>query len=106
MRHIAYLFASSPFRIGLVDAKAHSGLPRITRSETMKRPVLRIWDVANYKGKKGRIPVHSNTILRWVREKKFPAPFKIGCITVWDADEVDAFISQQMAATMSTKVKK
>lgn len=51
--------------------------------------------------KNGKLPVSPATIWRWVREGKFPKPFKLGeSVTVWNADEVDAFIagrSQQVA---------
>jgi prophage regulatory protein len=51
--------------------------------------------------RKGKLPVSPATIWRWVREGKFPKPFKLGeSVTVWNADEVDAFIagrSQQVA---------
>ena len=42
------------------------------------------------------LPVSPATIWRWVREGKFPKPFKLGdSVTVWDATEVEAFIAQR-----------
>lgn len=42
------------------------------------------------------LPVSQATIWRWVREKRFPAPFKLGeGTTVWDADLVERFIAAQ-----------
>ncbi|MDY7576008.1 helix-turn-helix transcriptional regulator [Actimicrobium sp. CCI2.3] len=42
------------------------------------------------------LPVSPATIWRWVREDKFPKPFKLGdSVTVWNAAEVEAFIVQR-----------
>jgi prophage regulatory protein len=58
--------------------------------------VGRIADVATTKAKKGRVPVSPATVWRWVKQGKFPAPFKLGPnVTVWDLDLVDAFVAQQ-----------
>jgi len=46
------------------------------------------------------LPVSTATLWRWVKEGKFPKPFKLGArVTVWDAAEVDAFIAAQRSAT-------
>jgi prophage regulatory protein len=46
--------------------------------------------------KRGKLPASPATIWRWVREGKFPKPFKLGSgITVWDEAEVDAFIASR-----------
>jgi predicted DNA-binding transcriptional regulator AlpA len=48
--------------------------------------------------KVGKLPVSSATIWRWVREGKFPKPFKLSdSVTVWDEDEIDAFIAKRAA---------
>lgn len=58
--------------------------------------VIRIADLATTKTKKGRLPVSPATIWRWVAEHKFPAPFKLGPnTTVFDLDQVEAFLAQQ-----------
>jgi predicted DNA-binding transcriptional regulator AlpA len=47
------------------------------------------------------LPVSPATVWRWVREGKngFPKPFKLGAgTTVFDAAQVEAFISAQQAA--------
>lgn len=66
----------------------------------MSQRVIRLSDLAttpataNKPAKKGKLPVSPATIWRWVREGKFPKPFKLGeSVTVWNADEVDAFIA-------------
>lgn len=47
-------------------------------------------------GKTGLLPVSPATIWRWVREGRFPSPFKLGAsVTVWDLDLVEAFIAQR-----------
>jgi len=71
----------------------------------MARRVIRINKLATTPpsptkpGNAGRLPVSPATIWRWVREGKFPAPFKLSAsVTVWDLDLVDAFIAQQAQA--------
>ena len=62
----------------------------------MTRRVIRLNDLASTPDKPGKLPVSPATIWRWVREGRFPKPFKIGpATTVWDADQVDAFLAQQ-----------
>lgn len=61
----------------------------------MSQQVIRISELASTPTKLGKLPVSPATIWRWVREGKFPKPFKLGeSVTVWDAAEVDAFILQ------------
>jgi len=65
----------------------------------MSKRVIRISELATTKDKPGRLPVSPATIWRWVSEKKFPEPFKLGAnITVWDADQVEQFLAQRAAA--------
>lgn len=46
--------------------------------------------------KTGLLPVSPATVWRWVREGKFPKPYKLGaCVTVWDVEQVNAFIKQR-----------
>jgi predicted DNA-binding transcriptional regulator AlpA len=62
----------------------------------MSQRVIRIAELATTKGKPGKLPVSPTTVWRWVREGRFPKPFKLGdSVTVWNADEVDAFIERQ-----------
>lgn len=56
--------------------------------------IIRLADIASTPIKRGILPVSPATIWRWVHDKKFPKPFKIGCITAWHADEIDDFIAQ------------
>ena len=59
----------------------------------MSMRVLRLRQLATVKGRPGLLPVSAPTVWRWVREGKFPAPFKLAAgTTVWDADAVEAFI--------------
>jgi predicted DNA-binding transcriptional regulator AlpA len=67
----------------------------------MSRRVIRISELASTPAtgdrpaKPGLLPVSPATIWRWVRESKFPQPFKLGTsVTVWNLEEVEAFISQ------------
>ena len=62
----------------------------------MPQRVFRVSDLSTTKDKPGLLPVSPATIWRWVREGKFPKPFKLGdCVTVWDAQAVEAFIAQR-----------
>jgi len=65
--------------------------------------VYRLSTLANSKSRKkgsdeiiarvGVVPVSPATIWRWIKEGKFPAPFKLGenC-SVWDANAVDQWL--------------
>ncbi len=44
----------------------------------MSQRVIRVADIATTKERKGLLPVSPATIWRWVREDKFPKPFKLG----------------------------
>lgn len=62
----------------------------------MSQRVIRISELASTPGKPGKLPVSPATIWRWVRQEKFPKPFKLGdAVTVWDAAEIDTFIAQR-----------
>ena len=60
----------------------------------MAQRVIRLAQLASTKDRPGLLPVSPATIWRWVREGKFPTPFKLGMgTTVWDAATVEAFIT-------------
>ncbi|MDM5181631.1 AlpA family phage regulatory protein [Massilia sp. DJPM01] len=62
--------------------------------------VMRVAEIATTKEKAGILPVSPATIWRWVRDGKFPKPFKIGAgVTVWHAAEVEAFVAGCAALT-------
>lgn len=62
----------------------------------MSMRVIRVAELATTKNKPGLLPVSPATIWRWVREGKFPQPFKLGAsVTVWSAIEVEAFIAKR-----------
>ena len=62
----------------------------------MAQRVIRISDLASTKGKPGLLPVSPATLWRWVKEDRFPAPFKLGPnTTVFDLDQIEAFLAQQ-----------
>jgi predicted DNA-binding transcriptional regulator AlpA len=70
----------------------------------MSRKVIRIRELANTPATpttpahQGLLKVSPATIWRWVREGRFPKPFKLGkAVTVWDLAEVDAFVARQAA---------
>jgi prophage regulatory protein len=68
------------------------------KGRQMAQRVIRVADIATTKSSKGMLPVSPATIWRWVREGKFPAPFKLGeSVTVWDAEKVEAFIANRAA---------
>ena len=58
--------------------------------------VIRIAELTTTKDKKGRLPISPATWWRWIAEGKAPKGFKLGPnTTVWDLDEVEAFLAQQ-----------
>lgn len=62
----------------------------------MQNRVFRMRELATRKGRPGLLPVSPATIWRWVREQKFPAPFKLGAgVTCWDAAAVEKFIASR-----------
>lgn len=62
----------------------------------MSQRVIRLSKLASTKGKPGLLPISPATAWRWVREGKLPKPFKLGAgITVWNAAEIEAFITDQ-----------
>lgn len=62
----------------------------------MSMRVIRMSDLATTPGKPGKLPASPATIWRWVREGKFPKPFKLSdAITVWDLALVENFITQR-----------
>ena len=64
----------------------------------MSQRVIRISQLASLNDRPGLLPVSPATIWRWVRQNKFPKPFKLAAgTTVWDAAQVEAFITAQQA---------
>lgn len=62
----------------------------------MSQRIIRLSELASTKARPGKLPVSPATIWRWVREEKFPKPYKLAeRVTVWDLDKVDAFIAQR-----------
>ncbi|MFZ4875003.1 helix-turn-helix transcriptional regulator [Janthinobacterium sp. Mn2066] len=62
----------------------------------MAQRIIRLADLASTKDRPGKLPVSRDTIWRWVRAGKFPAPFKLSNrVTVWDLDQVEAFITKR-----------
>jgi predicted DNA-binding transcriptional regulator AlpA len=67
--------------------------------------VYRLKQLATQKDTPGILPVSPATIWRWVREGHFPEPFKLGpYTTVWNAEEVDAFVAAQRNASRAKGV--
>jgi predicted DNA-binding transcriptional regulator AlpA len=60
----------------------------------MQSRTIRVADIATTPKKAGILPVSPATIWRWVRDDKFPDPFKMGSVTAWYASDVDAFIAR------------
>jgi prophage regulatory protein len=62
----------------------------------MQQRVYRMAMLATTKSNQGLLPVSPATIWRFVKDGKFPAPFKLGLnTTVWDASEVDAWLASR-----------
>lgn len=72
----------------------------------MSQRVIRINELASTPAtptkpaKSGLLPVSPATVWRWVREGKFPKPFKLGAsVTVWDVALVEEFIKRRAEST-------
>lgn len=62
----------------------------------MSKRVIRISEIASTKNKSGKLPVSQATIWRWVKEGRFPKPFKLGeRITVWNIEDIEFFIAKK-----------
>ena len=62
----------------------------------MAQRVYRERQLTTGKCRTGLLPISPATLWRMVKQGKFPQPFKLGPrITVWDADEVEAFLKAQ-----------
>lgn len=60
----------------------------------MSQRVIRISELASTPSKPGLLPVSPTTVWRWVREGRFPAPFKLSKnVTVWNKDVIDQFLA-------------
>ena len=53
---------------------------------------IRMRDLASTPERKGRLPVHANTLWRWVKKGTFPTPIHLspGCV-VWDMGAIEAW---------------
>jgi prophage regulatory protein len=61
-----------------------------------KLTAYRMRQMASTPDRPGLLPVSPATLWRWVKDGKFPKPFKIGVnTTVWDKAEVDAWLTAQ-----------
>lgn len=62
----------------------------------MAQNVIRLSQLATTSKRVGKLPVSPATIWRWVKQGTFPAPFKLAKqTTVWDTDEVQAWLDTQ-----------
>ena len=62
----------------------------------MSQRVIRIGELATTAKKEGLLPVSPATVWRWVKNNRFPQPFKLGeRVTVWHMADVEAFIAKQ-----------
>lgn len=66
----------------------------------MNSRIIRIKDIATTPTKTGILPVSPATIYRWVKEGKFPKPFKLSAgVTAWHAADIELFIVTSSAAS-------
>lgn len=67
----------------------------------MSKQVIRLSELASTPERTGKLPVSPATVWRWVREGKFPKPFKLSkSVTVWDIGQVDEFIARRAEGQM------
>ena len=61
----------------------------------MSQQVIRISELASTPAKPGKLRVSPATVWRWVHERTFPKPFKLGeSLTVWNLADVEAFVAR------------
>ncbi len=62
----------------------------------MTSSIVRMQQIASKPGHPGMLPVSHATVWRWVKNGKFPRPFKLSPgVTVWRLSEVEAFVCQR-----------
>lgn len=66
----------------------------------MSMRVVQVAQIATTKKGEGMLPVCPATVYRWVRQGKFPAPFQICGLTVWDRELVEDFIVKSRDASL------
>lgn len=66
----------------------------------MTTRIIRIADIATTLTKTGLLPVSPATVWRWVRNGKFPQPFKLSAgVTAWHLSDIEQFIANSSNAT-------
>jgi len=61
--------------------------------------IIRIAEIASTPTKAGILPVSPATIWRWVRDGKFPKPFKLGSsVTAWHMADIEDYIAAHSAS--------
>ncbi|MEV4783407.1 helix-turn-helix transcriptional regulator [Burkholderia sp. LMU1-1-1.1] len=66
----------------------------------MTTRIIRIADIATTPTKAGILPVSPATVWRWVRDGKFPQPFKLSAgVTAWRLSDVEQFIAASSVTT-------
>ena len=69
----------------------------------MNHHLIRVADIATTATKIGMLPVSPATIWRWVRDGKFPQPFKLSAgVTAWHLSDVEQFIASSSASSDTT----
>lgn len=67
----------------------------------MEPKLVRLSQIASTPTKAGILPVSPATVWRWVRDGKFPQPFKLSAgVTAWYAADVEKFIAARSAANV------
>jgi len=66
----------------------------------MSRRFIRIKEIATTPAKAGMLPVSPATIWRWVRDGKFPQPFKLSAgVTAWRTADIEQFVADSLSMT-------
>ena len=69
----------------------------------MSSKFIRMRELATTPSRRGQVPASPATIWRWVKEGRFPQPFKLGDrVTVWDADQVASFITSEFGKSATS----
>lgn len=64
----------------------------------MQRRYIRMGQLASTPKREGMLPVSAPTIWRWVRDKQFPEPVRLGPqTTAWPVEAVEKWLAERSA---------
>ena len=74
------------------ESDTDNGIPNTDMINAYKANSIKVW--LREKEIREMLSISRGTLWKWVRQKTFPQPFKIGCCTFWKIKEVMDFVEQ------------